>query len=38
MVVDPAAATERQIMQALDGCPTQAISVVSDEGGEKGGG
>jgi ferredoxin len=26
-VVDLDAATERQIMQALEGCPTQAISV-----------
>ena len=26
-VVDLDAATERQIMQAVEGCPTQAISV-----------
>jgi ferredoxin len=26
-VVDPTAATERQIMQAVEGCPTQAIAV-----------
>ena len=26
-VLDPAAATERQIMQAVEGCPTQAIVV-----------
>jgi ferredoxin len=26
-VVDPSAAAERQIMQAVEGCPTQAISV-----------
>jgi ferredoxin len=29
-VVDPSAAAERQIMQAVEGCPTQAISVVHD--------
>lgn len=27
VVVDPTAATERQIAQAVEGCPTQAISV-----------
>jgi ferredoxin len=26
-VVDPEAGSERQIMQAVEGCPTQAISV-----------
>jgi ferredoxin len=26
-VVDPTAATEQKIRQAVDGCPTQAISV-----------
>ena len=31
VVVDPTAATERQILQAVEGCPTQAISV-SKEG------
>jgi len=30
VVVDVNAATERQIMQAVDGCPTQAISVTKD--------
>ena len=27
LVVDPEAGSERQIMQAVEGCPTQAISV-----------
>jgi ferredoxin len=31
-VVDPGAAAERQVMQAMEGCPTQAISVRDDEG------
>ena len=26
-VVDPGAATDRQVMQAAEGCPTQAITV-----------
>jgi ferredoxin len=26
-VVDPDAATDRQVMQAAEGCPTQAITV-----------
>jgi ferredoxin len=30
-VVDPEAGSERQIMQAMEGCPTQAISVVREE-------
>jgi ferredoxin len=29
-IVDPDAASERQIMQAAEGCPTQAIAVVED--------
>jgi ferredoxin len=30
VVIDPSAATERQIMQAVEGCPTQAIAVSED--------
>jgi ferredoxin len=30
VVVDLQAATERQIMQAMEGCPTQAISVTQE--------
>jgi ferredoxin len=26
-VVDPGAASDRQVMQAVEGCPTQAITV-----------
>jgi ferredoxin len=26
-IVDPSAASERQIEQAVEGCPTQAISI-----------
>ncbi len=29
-VVDPTAGSERQIEQAADGCPTQAISLTRD--------
>jgi ferredoxin len=33
-VVDAQAASERQIMQAVEGCPTQAITVTKDADGE----
>ncbi len=31
-VVDVNAASERQIMQAMEGCPTQAITVSNEAG------